>query len=92
LKRKLFVTLLTSAALTGAHAQAGGTQKEMPRQDAQQQEEHVIASPNPTVDDSKTATIEPGKISSARVQPASATTAAPMKKKPRRRRPSRSRQ
>lgn len=56
---------------------------------AQQQEQHVIASPNPTVDDSKTTTIEPGKISGTRVQPATSTTAAPMKKKatrPKRRR------
>jgi hypothetical protein len=57
----------------------------------QQQEQHVIASPNPTIDDSKTtATVEPGKVTAAKVQP-TATTAAPMKKakKPKRKRKSR---
>jgi hypothetical protein len=56
---------------------------------AQPQEQHVIASPNPTIDDSKTTTVEPGKISGTRVQPATTTAAAPMKKKairPKRRR------
>ena len=58
---------------------------------AQQQEQHVIASPNPTIDDSKTTTIEPGKLPGTKVQPAAGTTAAPMKTtkpkpKPKRRR------
>jgi hypothetical protein len=53
------------------------------------QEQHVIASPNPTIDDSKTTTIGPGKISGTKVQPAAAATAKPLKKKatrPKRRR------
>jgi hypothetical protein len=53
------------------------------------QEQHVIASPNPTVDDSKTPAIAPGKISGTKAQPATNTTAAPLKKKatrPKRRR------
>lgn len=87
MRHKLFVTLLATAALSGAHARAGGTQKDMPRQDAQQkqqgeqqqEEEHIIASPNPTIDDSKTTDVGHGEISSTRVQPVSATTAAPMK-------------
>lgn len=56
-----------------------------------QEEQHVIASPNPTIDDSKTtATVEPGKISGTKIRPAAAATAAPMKKatKPKRRRKS----
>lgn len=91
MKRKLFVTLLTSAALSGAQAQAGGTQNDMPPQNAQQQEQHVIASPNPTVDESTTSTVEPGKVSVTRIQPAASTTAAPMKKatRPKRKRKSR---
>ena len=48
---------------------------------AQPQEQHVIVSPNPTIDDSKTTTIEPGKISGTKVQPATTKTAAPIKKK-----------
>ncbi|MET0646614.1 MAG: hypothetical protein ABW208_08325 [Pyrinomonadaceae bacterium] len=81
MKRKLFVTLLTSAVLLGAHAQAGGTQNDMPQQDAktQQQEQHVVASPNPTIDDSKSTAIDPGKVTSAPVQPDATATAAPMK-------------
>ena len=43
--------------------------------------QHVIASPNPTVDDSKTTTtVEPGKVSGTKVQPAASNTTAPMKK------------
>ncbi len=84
MKRKLFVTLLTTAALTGAHARAAGAQSDMPQQktDAQQQEQHVIASPNPTVDDSKPTPVEPGRVTSARVEPAVTATAAPMKPAP----------
>ena len=93
MKRKLFITFLTSAALACAHSQAGGTQNDMPPQNTQppQQEQHVIASPNPTIDDSKPAPVEPGKVTSASIQPASATTAAPMKPaaKPKRKRRSR---
>ena len=45
------------------------------------QEQHVIASPNPTIDDSKTtALVEPGKVTATKARPASARTAAPMKK------------
>lgn len=45
-------------------------------------EQHVIASPNPTIDDSKTtATVEPGKVSGAKVRPAHTGTTAPLKKK-----------
>ena len=81
MKRKLsLVTLSACAALAGAGASAQEPQ--------QQQEQHVIASPNPTIDDSRTTTIKPGKISGTRVQPATNTTAAPLKKKtrPKRRR------
>lgn len=47
------------------------------------QEQHVIASPNPTIDDSKTTvTVEPGKVSGTKVRPTNSTTAAPLKKKP----------
>ena len=59
---------------------------------APQQEQHVIASPNPTIDDSKTTVVEPGKVSGTKVQPATSTTAAPIKKKatpPKRKRKSR---
>ncbi len=53
----------------------------MPTQNTDaQQEQHVIASPNPTIDDSKTTTLGPGKVSGAKVQPATTTTAAPLKK------------
>jgi hypothetical protein len=46
-----------------------------------QQGQNVVASPNPTTDDSKTtATVEPGAVSGSKVQPAKSTTAAPMKK------------
>lgn len=56
----------------------------MPRQNdsaAPPQQQHVIASPNPTVDDSKTpaADAAPAKADAARIQPAQATNAAPMK-------------
>jgi hypothetical protein len=78
MKRKLsLVTLSACAALSGARASA---------QEPQQPEQHVIASPNPTVDDSKTTTIEPGKISGTKVHPATTQTAAPMKKKTSRKR------
>ena len=55
--------------------------------DAQPQQ-HVIASPNPTIDDSRTTAPEPGTLPGTKVEPAAATTAAPMKKasKPKRRR------
>ena len=83
MKRKLFATLLTSAVLAGTHAQAGGTQQDMPQQQdkntPEQQEQHVVASPNPTIDDSKTTAIEPGQVTSAPVQPDVTATAAPMK-------------
>jgi hypothetical protein len=55
-------------------------------------QQHVIASPNPTVDDSKTnaADAAPAKADAARIQPAQAAKAAPMKSptkpKPKRRR------
>lgn len=45
-----------------------------------QQEQHVIASPNPTADEGKTpAGAEPGKVSSARIQPAQSAADAPAK-------------
>ena len=48
---------------------------------AQQQEQHVIAAPNPTIDDSKTtATVEPGKLPVTKARPTTGATAAPMKK------------
>ena len=73
MKRKIsLVTLSACAALAGGRASA---------QEPQQQEQHVIASPNPTINDSKTTAIEPGKVSGTRVQPATSTTAAPMKKR-----------
>ena len=81
MKRKLFATLLTSAVLAGAHAQAGGTRKDMPQQDThtpEQQEQHVVASPNPTIDDSKSTAVEPGRVTSAPVRPDATATAAPM--------------
>ena len=82
MRRKQFVMLLTGAVLSGAHAQAGGAQNDMPRQETntQQQEQHVVASPNPTIDDSKSTSVEPGKVTVERVEPNTATTAAPMKK------------
>jgi hypothetical protein len=52
-----------------------------PQKTNAQQEQHVIASPNPTVDDSKTTVVEPGKISGTQVQPATNTTNTPLKKK-----------
>ena len=83
MKRKLFATLLTSAVLAGAHAQAGGTQQDMPQQQdkntPEQQEQHVVASPNPTIDDSKSTAVEPGQVTSAPVRPDVTATAAPMK-------------
>ena len=82
MKRKLFATLLTSAVLAGTHAQAGGTQKDMPQQDTntpQQQGQHVVASPNPTIDDSKSTAVEPGQVTSAPVRPDVTATAAPLK-------------
>jgi len=60
-----------------------------PQNTKQPEEQHVIASPNPTIDDSKTtADAEPGEVTGTKVQPAAATTAAPMKKavRPRRKR------
>ena len=85
MKRKLFATLLTSAVLAGAHAQSGGTQQDMPQQDKntpEQQEQHVVASPNPTIDDSKSTAVEPGQVTSAPVRPDATATAAPMKPAP----------
>ena len=81
MKRKMsLVTLSACAALAGAHA---------PAQEPRQQERHVIASPNPTIDDSKTTASEPGQLTGTKVRAATTTTAAPMKKKaarPRRKR------
>jgi|GEM_PF-6478713 len=55
----------------------------MPQQNTNAQqpaETHVIASPNPTIDDSKTRAVEtPPKVEAARIKPASATTTTPMK-------------
>jgi hypothetical protein len=55
----------------------------MPQQNtnATPQEQHVIASPNPTIDDSKTpATISgPKKIETTRIQPVVIEMPAPMK-------------
>jgi hypothetical protein len=47
----------------------------------QPQQEGHIASPNPTVDDSKTpTTLGPKNVTVNKVQPATTTTAAPLKK------------
>ncbi|HEX7314277.1 MAG TPA: hypothetical protein VF297_10160 [Pyrinomonadaceae bacterium] len=93
MKRKLFLlTLLACAALTLARASARGQQQTTNTMPKPPQEQHVIASPNPTVDDSKTTTlVEPGKVTGTRVQPATTTTSAPMKKatRPKRKRKSR---
>lgn len=71
MKRKLSVaTLSACAALASASAQ----------EPTPQPEQHVIASPNPTIDDSRT-TDAPGKISAAKVQPAATVNAAPFKQK-----------
>ena len=74
MKRKIsLVTLSACAALAGAHA---------PAQEPRRQERQAVASPNPTIDDSKTtAAAEPGELTGTKVQPATATTAAPMKKR-----------
>lgn len=55
-----------------------------PNNDAQQndkqQQRQVIASPNPTVDDSKTPTdVGPKKVEAKPIQPAQGSTQAPMK-------------
>jgi hypothetical protein len=45
-----------------------------------QPERHVVASPNPTIDDGKTpATVTPQKVGGTRVQPAATTTQTPLK-------------
>jgi hypothetical protein len=83
MKRKIsLVTLSACAALAGAGASA---------REPQQQGQQVIASPNPTIDDSKTAAAEPGEITATKIRPATNTTAAPMKKatRPKRKRNSR---
>jgi hypothetical protein len=60
--------------------------------DNSQQERHVIASPNPTVDDSKSgAADDAGKVTATRIRPTQATSDAPLKTttakpKPKRRR------
>jgi hypothetical protein len=47
---------------------------------APQQEQHVVASPNPSIDDSKTpATANPKKVEVKPVQPAQSATHAPLK-------------
>ena len=83
MKRKIsLVTLSACAALAGAQASA-----QEPQPTPQQQ--GVVASPNPTIDDSKTTAIEPRKITVTKIQPANSATAAPMKRKatrPKRRR------
>jgi len=73
-----FVTL----ACSGASAQDNGTARP-----PQQQEQHVIASPNPTIDDSKTPSTTDLKVEVTRLPPAQGTTAAPFKTaKPKRKR------
>jgi hypothetical protein len=47
--------------------------------DGGQQQQHVVASPNPTVDDSKTPATQIPKVEVKGIQPAQSTTAAPMK-------------
>jgi hypothetical protein len=82
MKRKIsLITLSACAALAGASAQ----------EPQQQQEQHVIASPNPTIDDSKSTAVEPGKVTVERIQPATTATAAPMKQATRPKRKRRSR-
>jgi hypothetical protein len=50
-------------------------------------EQHGVVPPNPTTDDSKTSTlVEPGKVSGTKVQPATNTNAAPLRKKTRHKR------
>ena len=46
---------------------------------AQQTEQHVIASPNPTIDDSKTPAAVQPKLTATKAKPATSATAAPMK-------------
>jgi rhodanese-related sulfurtransferase len=63
---------------------AGETRQNVPMQNpnapaAARQEQHVIASPNPTVDDSKTPAREVTKPEVRSIRPAQSTTAAPMK-------------
>jgi hypothetical protein len=85
MKRKIsLVTLSACAALAGAGASA--------REPQQQQGQQVIASPNPTIDDSKTTAAEPDEITATKIQPATNTTAAPMKKATRPKRRQKSRQ
>lgn len=44
------------------------------------QQQHVIASPNPTIDDDKTSTsVGPAKVEATKVRPAHGANAAPMK-------------
>lgn len=56
-------------------------QNNTPPNPAAQPERHVVASPNPTIDDGKTpATVAPQKVEGTRVQPAAAgTTQTPLK-------------
>jgi hypothetical protein len=53
-----------------------------PQNTNQPQGQHVVASPNPTIDDSKPTAAEPGEVTGTKAQPAnpSTTHAAPMKK------------
>jgi hypothetical protein len=99
MKRRLFLlTLLTCAALScaaRASAQAtepagAATDNNMTRQNADAPQQHVIASPNPTIDDGETTDdVGPAKVEAVKIRPARGATAAPLKTaepKPKRRR------
>jgi hypothetical protein len=70
-RRLSLVTLSACAALAGTRGSA---------REPRQQERHVVASPNPTIDDGKPPAARPGEVSGTKVRPATTTTAAPMKK------------
>ncbi len=78
-------------AAGGETEPARGAKEEMTRQNAEGQQQHVIASPNPSIDDSKSVVgAGPQKVESSRVEATSVTAQAPMKpaarRKPRPRR------
>ena len=71
MKRRIFLALLMGVALSGA-SRAVSAQNAAP----------LIASPNPTIDDSKKpATTSTKKVEATSVKPATATTQSPMNAK-----------
>ncbi len=60
------------------------TQKDNAAAAGSGQEQHGVASPNPTIDDSKSRAVEIPKGGLKSIKPAQSSTAAPMKSKPRR--------